>query len=75
MVTGTTSANVFPLMAVEFMDTIEKDIYKEFHVCDKCSYERGFHVSFVKREETFEIVLICPNCGQSYKVKWDVELG
>jgi uncharacterized protein YbaR (Trm112 family) len=56
------------------MDIAEKNIDKEFHVCDKCGYKLGFHVSFVKRKEDFEIVLICPNCGQKYRIKWHVPL-
>jgi transcription elongation factor Elf1 len=57
------------------MDIIEKDVDGEFHVCEKCGYELGFHVSFVKKKGDFEIVLICPNCEQRYRVKWNVTLG
>lgn len=53
---------------------IEKEIKEEFHVCDTCGYDRGFHVSFVK-SESYEIILICPQCGQRFKVSWRVELG
>jgi predicted RNA-binding Zn-ribbon protein involved in translation (DUF1610 family) len=54
--------------------TIEKTIEKEFHICDKCGYKLGFHVSFERNELGFEIVLICPNCGQKYKINWNVSL-
>ncbi len=53
---------------------IEKKIEKEFYVCENCGYERGFHVSFVEQEGSQEIVLICPNCGQRYKVNWTINL-
>jgi predicted RNA-binding Zn-ribbon protein involved in translation (DUF1610 family) len=43
---------------------IEKQIGDEFHTCDTCGYDRGFHVSFERGETRWEIVLICPNCGQ-----------
>lgn len=56
------------------MATIEKTIDEEFHICDKCGYKLGFHVSFVKSEKGFEIVLICPNCGQKYKINWEIKL-
>jgi len=56
------------------MSLIEKKIKKEFHVCDKYGYEKGFHVSFIKQEESHEVVLMCPNCGQRYKVDWRIIL-
>ncbi|MEX2738100.1 MAG: hypothetical protein Q6356_003410 [Candidatus Wukongarchaeota archaeon] len=56
------------------MEVIEKKIEKEFHICDNCGYDKGFHVSFVKQGDNFEIVLICPECGQRYKIKWKIKL-
>ncbi len=53
-------------------EVIEKQIGKEFHICDKCGYERGFHVSFERGDDSHEIVLICPSCGQRYRVGWKV---
>jgi len=38
------------------MSLIHKKIDKEFHVCEKCGYEKGFHVSFIKQEESHEVV-------------------
>jgi len=51
-------------------DIIEKQIGKEFHTCEKCGYERGFHVSFEREDGECRITLICPNCGQRYGVGW-----
>jgi predicted RNA-binding Zn-ribbon protein involved in translation (DUF1610 family) len=56
-------------------NTIEKQIGDEYHTCDKCGYDRGFHVSFERGETRREIVLICPNCGQRYRVGWKVTLN
>jgi RNase P subunit RPR2 len=53
-------------------EVIEKQIGKEFHICDKCRYGRGFHVSFERRDDHQEIVLICPGCGQHYRVGWKI---
>jgi len=54
------------------MEVIEKKIEKEFHICDNCGYDKGFHVSFIK-QEYYEIVLICPQCGQRYKIGWKIK--
>lgn len=44
---------------------------EDFRICLSCEYERGFHVSFHKRDDTeVSIRLICPNCGQSYDIGW-----
>jgi hypothetical protein len=51
-------------------NVIEKEIGKAFHTCDGCGYERGFHVSFERRDGYHEIVLICPSCGQRFRVGW-----
>jgi RNase P subunit RPR2 len=53
-------------------EVIEKLIGNKFHICDKCRYERGFHVSFERKDDHHEIVLICPSCGQRYRVGWKV---
>ena len=53
---------------------VKKKIEKEFYICDNCGYNKGFHVSFIKQGEHFEIVLICPECGQKYKINWKVKL-
>ncbi|MFA6002383.1 MAG: hypothetical protein WC828_09800 [Thermoleophilia bacterium] len=53
---------------------ISKVASEEFHICEICGYERGFHTSFQRREEGFEVILICPECGQRYRVGWTVKL-
>jgi len=57
------------------MDVIEKTIEEEFYVCDTCNYDRGFHVSFIREKNGFEIVLICPQCGQHFKINWRTKLA
>jgi transcription elongation factor Elf1 len=43
---------------------------EEFRVCLNCGYKRGFHVSFKKMKGKAKMILICPNCGQSYDIGW-----
>lgn len=45
-------------------------MHEEFRVCISCGYERGFHVSFRRNKGKAKIVLICPQCGQSYDLEW-----
>jgi len=54
---------------------IEKKIEEEFHICENCGYRLGFHVSFQKKADFFEVILICPNCGQRHRVNWFVNLA
>ena len=61
-------------MGKEKTPLIEKKIEKEFYVCDSCGYDKGFHVSFHRLEQNCEVVLICPQCGQRYKINWRVNL-
>jgi len=51
-------------------EVIQKQVDKEFHTCAKCGYKSGFHVSFSREDGDLEIVLICPSCGQRYKLGW-----
>ena len=46
------------------------DPTEQLHVCPKCGYQRGFHISFgPKAEHTSQpLILICPNCGARYEV-------
>lgn len=46
------------------------DLEDEFRVCRNCSYELGFHYSFLPEEKAHKIILICPNCGARYDVGW-----
>lgn len=57
------------------MDDTHKRIGEEFSICGTCGYERGFHVSFEKRGTKFEVVLICPECGQRFRVGWVTSLA
>ena len=47
---------------------------EELRVCETCGYERGFHVSFKRAEQGYEVILICPECGQRYRVGLSVKL-
>lgn len=55
------------------MSDISKQVDERFSVCDECDYDRGFHVS-LKQRDSYEVILICPGCGQRYSVNWQVEL-
>ncbi|TYB30343.1 MAG: hypothetical protein FXF47_09395 [Candidatus Mcinerneyibacterium aminivorans] len=39
---------------------------EEFRVCPECGYQRGFHVSFRNRKNSYKIIFICPSCGSAY---------
>jgi transcription elongation factor Elf1 len=54
---------------------VSKEIKKikleeEFKVCPACGYELGFHCSFLRAENEYRIILICPDCGARYDVGW-----
>ncbi|MFA5801677.1 MAG: hypothetical protein WC911_04285 [Thermoleophilia bacterium] len=55
-------------------DIISKAVEEEFHKCDICGYRRGFHSSFQRSKEGCDIILICPECGQRYRVGWTAKL-
>ena len=55
----------------------------ELHICPSCSYDRGFHTSFLNANaikdnpikstrEVFRVILICPECGARYDAGWRV---
>jgi predicted RNA-binding Zn-ribbon protein involved in translation (DUF1610 family) len=46
----------------------------EFRKCDNCGYESGFHTSFLRDGEKHIVVLICPECGATYNVGWEIKL-
>jgi hypothetical protein len=48
---------------------------KDFRVCPKCDYGRGFHVSLQEGDDGLSIVLICPDCGQSYAPGWSIDVA
>jgi uncharacterized protein (UPF0212 family) len=49
---------------------VKIDLGEEFRVCPQCGYELGFHSSFLRAEEGYRIILICPECGARYDVGW-----
>lgn len=51
-------------------EEIRINLNEEFRVCPQCGYELGFHSSFLRSEEGYRIILICPNCGARYDVGW-----
>ena len=56
------------------LSTTQKRVDAEFCICDKCRYDKGFHVSLKRQTESHAIVLICPNCGQRYAIGWKADL-
>ena len=48
------------------------ELAKEFRVCPQCGYELGFHSSFLRSEDGYLIILICPECGARYDVGWRI---
>jgi hypothetical protein len=48
---------------------------KDFRICPKCDYGRGFHVSLHETEDGQSVMLICPDCGQSYALGWAVQIS
>ncbi len=53
-------------------DIMEVSPENEFRVCPSCGYEYGFHVSFLRDEGKYRIILICPQCGARYYTGWNV---
>ena len=44
--------------------------------CPVCGYNDGFHVSFEMEDGSKEgdIILICPNCHQRFRMGWRVRM-
>ncbi|MCK9151686.1 hypothetical protein [Methanobacterium alcaliphilum] len=56
---------------MEEFDTLESvELYEEFRECPSCGYDLGFKTSFLRKDEIYTIVLICPNCGAHFEVGW-----
>lgn len=58
-------------------DIVHVAISDEFKQCQKCGYDRGFHTSLVRLaagRQHFRVLLICPECGARYDVRWVTEL-
>ncbi|HUU74886.1 MAG TPA: hypothetical protein VMW63_02225 [Methanoregulaceae archaeon] len=52
-------------------------INQEFHICQVCGYDRGFHTSLIRISSGhphFRHIMICPECGTRYDVKWITNL-
>ncbi len=47
----------------------------EIRVCPACGYGRGFHVFFQPDGNRAKVGLICPSCGMSYQLGWQVEFA
>jgi len=58
------------------MQEIDKNIGTRYNKCEKCGYDRGFHVMLdpVKFSDRMAIKLLCPNCGQIFHVGLTVQL-
>ncbi len=54
---------------------IKKEMEKHFYACESCDYAGGFHVTFKKtrKQKTHKIVLMCPNCRQTYDIDWQIQ--
>lgn len=50
------------------------EIGEEFRICPSCGYEGGFHTSFLKEKNNYDIILICPTCGARYDIGWKIEI-
>jgi len=50
---------------------------KELHTCRACGYDRGFPTSLVRihaGHPPARVILICPECGAHYDVRWIIDL-
>ena len=56
-------------------DPIRKEVEDHFFACEECGYDGGFHVTFKKQDNaaTFLIVLMCPQCKQTYDIDWQIQ--
>ena len=54
---------------------IRKKVDKHFYACEACGYQGGFHVTFkpVGKTKTYRVVLMCPQCEQTYDINWKIE--
>ena len=58
------------------MPEIDKTVTTRYDKCEKCGYDRGFHVMMdpVRFSDRVAIKLLCPNCGQVFHVGWTIQL-
>ena len=56
-------------------EPIRKEVDDHFYACESCEYDGGFHVTFKKTGEskTLLIVLMCPQCKQTYDIDWQIQ--
>ncbi|AEG18413.1 hypothetical protein [Methanobacterium paludis] len=62
---------------MEKSDEIKKiKVEEEFRKCTVCGFNRGFHASFLKDDDSskYRVIYICPECGSRYDVGLKVEL-
>ncbi len=54
---------------------VHKEVGKRFYACESCGYEGGFHVTFKKtgKPKSFSIILMCPQCKQTYDIDWQIK--
>lgn len=58
------------------MEEIRKNVLEPFYECEKCGYQKGFHVMMQPIEfgDRISVRLICPDCGQRYDIGWTIQL-
>ncbi len=46
------------------------EVEDDFRTCAGCGYARGFHVSFIPRQDrnSLVVILVCPNCGARFDI-------
>ena len=78
-------SNTGDIMPVHTEITVN-NVEDEFRVCPACSYDYGFHTSFIRvstgkdspvksTREVYRVILICPECGARYDVGWRVSFS
>lgn len=51
------------------------DAGDEFHRCETCGYEGGFHSTFFRRPDgRYDVILVRPLCSQRYNLGLVVEM-
>lgn len=53
------------------MESLESvELYEEFRECPACGYDLGFKTSFLRKNDYYTIILVCPKCGAQFEVGW-----
>ncbi len=51
-------------------------VKEDLSSCPRCGGERGFHVSFRRRDRDIGVILVCPSCGFRFTVgEWSFSSG